>query len=101
MLAMRASYSDSLFDALNPCKNNCSMTSPVGEVSCIPTPDPCRFEEPSTWRSHFLLVLVPSRSASGGLITKLVTTCAFKLVLVRDSISYSLSSMAHFTSRPY
>ena len=100
MPAMRASYSDSLFDALNPSRNDCSMTSPVGEVSCIPTPDPCRLEEPSTWRSHILLELVSSRSANGSSITKSARTCAFKLVLVRYSISYSLNSMSHFASRP-
>jgi len=53
-----------------------------------------------TWRSHFLLELVPSRSANGSSITKSARTCAFKLVLVRYSISYSLNSMAHFASQP-
>jgi len=99
MPAMRASYSDSLFDALNPNRNDCSMTSPVGEVICIPTLDPCRLEEPSTWRSHFLLELVPSRYANGSSITKSARIYAFKLVLVQYSISYSLNSMAHFASR--
>jgi len=65
MPELRASYSDLLFDALNPSRNDCSMTSPVGEVSCIPNPDPCGLEEPLTWRSYFLLELVPSRSGNG------------------------------------
>ena len=57
---IRDSYSASLFDALNPRRNDCSIISPVGDSSCIPIPDPCLDEAPSTCNFHvweFNLVL--------------------------------------------
>lgn len=86
MPARRASYSDSLLEALNPSRNDCSITSPVGEVNCILTPEPCRFHDPSIWRCHCLLWLASFRSVAKNSIIKSAKTCAFRLVLVWYSI---------------
>lgn len=37
--AIRASYAASLFDALNPRRNDCLRTSHVGDWSCIAIPE--------------------------------------------------------------
>ena len=50
--AIRDLYSASLFDELDPRRNDCSIISPVGDSSCITIPDPCLDEAPSTCNFH-------------------------------------------------
>ncbi|WZZ70287.1 hypothetical protein YC2023_081657 [Brassica napus] len=98
--AIKDSYSASLFDAPNPRRNDCSIISSVGDSSCIPIPDPCLDEAPSTCNFHvWEFDLVPFSFGTSS-ITKSASTCAFELVRGLYSISYSLSSIAHFASFP-
>ena len=94
--AIKDLYSASLFDA----RNDCSIISPVGDSSCIPIQDPCLDEAPSTCNFHvweFDLVLFSFGTSS---ITKSASTSVFELVRGLYSISYSLSSIAHFANLP-
>ena len=50
--AMIASYSASLLEAGIFRRMACSMTSPVGALSCSPRADPIFHEAPSTFRVH-------------------------------------------------
>ena len=47
-----ASYSVSLLDAGKSSHKACSILSPVGALSCKPTPTPVCREAPSTLRIH-------------------------------------------------
>lgn len=51
--AMRASYSTLLLEALKLSQMDCSISSSMGVVSLIPTPDPCFEYAYSTWRVPF------------------------------------------------
>jgi len=97
--AIRDSYSALLFDALNPRRNDCSIIPPVGDSSCIPIPDPCLDEAPSMCNFH---VWVFDLASSFGMssMAKSASTCAFELVRGLYSMSYSLSSIAHFANLP-
>ena len=97
--AIRDSYSASLFDALNPRRNDCSIISPVGDSSCIPIPDPCFDDAPSICNLHLVFELELSSYGTSSMM-KSASTCAFELVRGLYSISYSLSSIAHFASLP-
>ena len=44
--AIKASYFDSLLEALKPKQTACSILSPVGEVNCRPMPAPDCLEAP-------------------------------------------------------
>ncbi|KAG7600736.1 Ribonuclease H-like superfamily [Arabidopsis suecica] len=54
-----------------------------GEVSCIPTPEPCRFDDPSTWRRHCLLGLAsfsqspPSIALKGVILSTMMKFVSF------------------------
>ena len=48
----RASYSDSLFEALKPSWIACSILSPLGHFSCRPMPTPVCRDASSTLRIH-------------------------------------------------
>ena len=98
--AIRDSYLASLFDALNPRQNDCSIISPVGDSSCIPIPDPCLDEAPSTCNFHAWEFNFALSSFGTSSITKSANTCAFELVRGFYSISYSLSLIAHFANLP-
>ena len=50
--AIKASYFDSLLEALKPKWTACSILSPVGEVNCRPMTAPDCLEAPSTQRVH-------------------------------------------------
>lgn len=98
--AIRDSYSASLFEVLNPRRNDCLIISPVGDSSCILMPDPCFDEAPSTCNFHFSVLDLASASLGTSSMTKSASTCAFEFVLGLYTISYSLSSIAHFASLP-
>ena len=53
--AIKASYSDSLLEALKPKRIVCSILSPVGEVNCRSMPAPDYLEALSTQRVHLPL----------------------------------------------
>ena len=53
-LAMMASYSALLLEAKKFRRMTCSMTSPVGALSCNPRLAPVCREAPSTFRVHQL-----------------------------------------------
>ena len=93
-LAIMASYSDSLLEALKPKRTACSILSPVGEVNCSPMLAPDCLEAPSTQRVHqpfsFGQVLGCGSSAR-----KSAKTCPFFKSLGLYWIPYSLSSIAH------
>ena len=97
---IRDSYLALLFDALNPKRNDCSIISPVGDSSCIPIPDPCFDDAPSTCNLHFSVFELELSSFGTSSMTKSASTCAFELVRGLYSMSYSLSSIAHFASLP-
>ena len=94
ILAIKASYSDSLLEASKPKRTACSILSPTGEVNCrsMPAPD-CR-EAPSTQRVHqpslFGRVL-----GCGSYARKSAKTCPFLESHGLYYIPYSLSSIAH------
>ena len=97
--AIRDSYSASLFDALNRRQNDCSIISPVGDLSCISIPDPCLDEAPSTCNFHVWVFDLASSLGTSSM-TKSASTYAFELVRGLYSMSYSLSSIAHFANLP-
>ena len=92
-LAIMASYSDSLLEALKPKRTACSILSPVGEVNCRPIPAPDCLEAPSTQRVHQPLPpgQVPGYGISARKSTK---TCPFFASLGLYWMPYSLSSIA-------
>ena len=94
--AIRDSYSASLFDALNPRRNDCSIISPVGDSSFIPILDPCFDDAPSTCNLHFSVFELELSSFGTSSMTKSASTCAFELVRGLYSMSYSLSSICPF-----
>ena len=53
-LAIIVSYSASLLETEKFKRMACSMTSPVGALSCSPRLDPVYHEAPSTFRVHHL-----------------------------------------------
>ena len=53
--AIKASYSNSLLEALKPKRTACSILSPVGEVNCRSMSAPDYLEAPSTQRVHLPL----------------------------------------------
>ena len=98
MPAIAASYSASLFEALNLNFMAYSKTLPSGEVIIMPAPDPVTAAEPSTY-----ICQVPRGSSSSSYdasAMKSANACAFMAVLGLYSISYSESSTAHFSSLP-
>ncbi|KAK1568173.1 hypothetical protein Q3G72_021415 [Acer saccharum] len=108
--AIRASYSASLFVARKPQWIDYSIMSPWGDLSTSPNPLPLMLLDPSTNKVHFPTV-VSSASATGSCsactfshgvksATKSANTCDFIADLGRKLMSYSLSSTAHFVSRP-
>ncbi|WZZ58746.1 hypothetical protein YC2023_058853 [Brassica napus] len=77
------------------------MSSPVGDCSCTPAPDPLLVDEPSTWRIQFKLGRMRSCSSSGvNSIKKSTRTCDFAAVRFLYTMSCSLSSIAHLVNRP-
>lgn len=46
---MKASYSDSLLEAIKPSRTACSITLPYGDLSTIPIPDPSLVDDPSIY----------------------------------------------------
>ena len=92
-LAIMASYSDSLLEALKPKQTVCSIISPVGEVNCRPMPAPDCLEAPLTQMVHQPF---SSGQVSGCGISarKSAKTCPFFESLGLYWMSYSLSSIA-------
>ena len=80
--AMRDSYSASLLDAAESKLNDCRISSPVGDWSYTPAPEPLFVDEPSTCNIQFRLGSTRSCSSSGdSSIRKSARTC--DLVAVR------------------
>ena len=90
--AIKASYSDSLLEALKPKWTACSICSPVGEVNCRPMPAPDCLEALSTQRVHQLF---PFGQVSGYRIStrKSTKTCSFFESLGLYWMPYSLNSI--------
>ena len=91
--AIKASYSDSLLEALKPKRAACSIISPVGEVNCKPMSAPDCLEAPSTQRVHLPF---SSEQVSGYEISamKSAKTCPFFESLGLYWMPYSLNSIA-------
>lgn len=98
--AIKASYSASLFVAEKARRNDCSSTYPVGDCNITPIPDPCHDEAPLTCSTHFSTRETPVLSSGGSSIRKSTSTSDLTHVRFLYSMSYSLSSMAHFSSQP-
>ena len=100
LIASRNPAIRDLYSALNFKRNDCSIISPVGASSCIPIPDPCFDDAPSICNLHFSVFDLELSSFGTSSMTKSASTCAFELVRGLYSMSYSLSSIAHFASLP-
>ena len=98
--AIRDLYSASLFDALNPRRNDFSIISHIGDSSCIQISDPCLNEVPSTCNFHVWVFDLALSSFGTSSMTKSSSTCAFELVRGLYSMSYLLSSIAQFANLP-
>ena len=92
--AIKASYSDSLLEALKPKLTACSIFYPVGEVNCIPILAPDCLEAPSTQRFH-QPSLFGRVSCCGSSARKSAKTCPFLESLGLYCIPYSLNSISH------
>ena len=93
-LAIMASYSDSLLEALKPKRAACSILSPVGEVNCNPMSAPDCLEAPSTQRVHYPFSF-GQVLACESFAWKSAKNCPFFESLGLYWIPYSLSSIAH------
>jgi len=98
--ATSASYSATLLVALKFNLNDCSRTSPVGEVRRMPTPKPCFDEEPFTCNSQVVSSGFSRASFVGNSTIKSARTWDFAHVLFQYSMSYSLSSIADLARHP-
>ena len=91
--AIKASYSDSLLEALKPKRTAYSILSPVEEVNCRLMPAPDCLEAPSTQRVH--LPLASGQVSGYGIsVRKSAKTCPFFKSLVLYWVPYSLNSIA-------
>ena len=90
-----ASYSISLLDEGKSSCMACSTISPVGALSCKPTPTPVWREAPSTLRIHQPL-LSWSTSSWGSSAKKYANTYPFNAKRSLYRILKSLSSIAHW-----
>ena len=92
-LAIMASYSDSLLEALKPKRTACSILSPVGEVKCSPMSALDCMESQSTQRVHQPVSF--GKVLGCGISTrKSAKTCPFFESLGSYWMLYSLSSIA-------
>ncbi|KAL2498092.1 putative ribonuclease H-like domain-containing protein [Abeliophyllum distichum] len=97
-----ASYSASLLVAGNLKRKEYSSSSESGLIIIMPAPEPSLLDDPSTYIFHFVLASSSSLDFGGAVSSaiKSANACAFMAVVGLNSMSNSVSSIAHFNNLP-
>ena len=97
-LATRASCFASLFMVRKSRQTIHSILSPFGEISTIPAPPACLFDNLSVCMLHWGHSFAPLPSPLVNFVMKSATTCPLMVVCGRYYISNSLNSIANSTN---